>query len=57
MNEPTLSCAAGCKRTVADIDAALAAGWGHLPIQNRWRCPTCTRELMTASTEVRDEPQ
>lgn len=42
-------CAAGCKREVADIDAAQAAGWENLPITNRWRCPACWRELQAVN--------
>lgn len=37
-------------RALADApDAASAAGWGQLPITNRWRCPHCTRELQLAN--------
>ena len=42
-----ISCSAGCKRTIPDIDKALAAGWENLPISRRWRCPQCYRELKT----------
>lgn len=52
MSEPIdpIACAAGCKRTVADADAALQAGWELLPITGRYRCAVCWRDLNAAST-------
>ena len=41
-----ITCAAGCKREVADMDSAIAASWDYLPITGRWRCPDCTGELV-----------
>jgi rubredoxin len=40
-----IACRDECKRTVADEDAAAAAGWHYLEVQKRWRCPSCEREL------------
>lgn len=50
-----ISCAAGCKRIVADEQAAEKAGWELLPITGRWRCPVCWRELQ-AVNKPRDQP-
>jgi hypothetical protein len=52
-----ITCAAGCKRYVADEAAASAAGWENLPISTRWRCVACTRELaaVNAPKEFPDE--
>jgi hypothetical protein len=44
----TFSCTAGCKRSAVNVDEASTQGWSYLQIQNRWRCPTCTRELEEA---------
>ena len=45
-------CSAGCKRIVQDkgnvLKAASDAGWECLQITGRWRCPTCTNELLAA---------
>lgn len=49
VNAERIGCSAGCKRDVANLDEALAAGWDSLPISGRWRCPDCTRELIAAS--------
>jgi len=48
-----ITCAAGCKRTAADETAATAAGWEHLPISRRWRCPQCWRELQAINSTMR----
>ena len=45
-----IPCSAGCKRQVADEDAATAASWDYLSITARWRCPTCWRELRAAQS-------
>jgi hypothetical protein len=47
----TVSCAAGCKRVNRlKPDGALeTGGWEFLPIAgNRYRCPSCTAELIAA---------
>lgn len=51
-------CRDGCK-TEADvthlsdddkiIEAMRAAGWVHLAVQNRWRCPTCDAALLAVA--------
>jgi len=48
-NPDPITCAAGCKRIVADEDAAAFAGWEYLPITQRWRCPACWRELQAVN--------
>lgn len=48
-----ITCSAGCKRAVPDIDTASAAGWENLPISNRWRCSDCTRELREVNESSR----
>lgn len=44
-----LVCSSGCKRTATDLADASSKGWSLLEISQRWRCPTCTRELEAAS--------
>lgn len=47
-----IACMAGCKREMPNMDAALQAAWGRLPITGWWRCSACTRELKIASAMV-----
>lgn len=44
-----IGCTDGCKRTVANMDEALAKAWRFLEISKRWRCPACVRELDVAN--------
>ena len=39
-----VTCRDGCGREVTQAEATRSA-WFYLPIQNRWRCPTCWRLL------------
>lgn len=48
MDAPTISCSAGCKRSVLAADI-LGSGWYYLEITGRYRCQACTRELAEAS--------
>ena len=55
MIEPDLiGCADGCKRSVTPKEAE-QGGWTYLSIQNRWRCPTCWRELQAANRPASDD--
>jgi hypothetical protein len=47
MTAPPIPCSAGCKRSVPAADI-LGSGWYYLEITGRYRCPTCTRELVAA---------
>jgi len=50
-----IACVAGCKRAVADEAAASAAGWSYLPIQGRWRCAACWRELRAVNLQKENQ--
>lgn len=51
-----IPCAAGCKRTVADLDEAEQSGWSCLPITTRLRCPQCESELFAVRGIAGVEP-
>lgn len=59
----SVSCVGGCKQFFEseNPDAlqkmAEAAGWGLLPITNRYRCGACERELKRASTQEGAPPR
>jgi hypothetical protein len=44
-----ITCADGCKRTVAHEGEAEDAVWSFLAISGRWRCPDCARALRVAA--------
>lgn len=48
----TINCRSGCGVTMADEAAAIQAGWWYLQITRGWRCPSCDRELLNASSLV-----
>lgn len=44
MSDDLITCRDACGQAVPE-DQLLRSGWWHLPISNRWRCPSCRRAL------------
>lgn len=48
-----IGCADQCGAQIQDYEQdALQAGWTHLTISNRWRCPNCMTTLQLAGRIV-----
>lgn len=52
-SDRTIACRDGCGRTVHEDDVE-SSGWEYLPIQKRYRCVECWRQLKKVNERSSD---